>query len=284
MGLTTVLVQFGLVTSAMLAVAIIAIVGPERLGALRRQYRQRLRAAAPYLLMLLFVLGANRIARTVGPELSWIIGWNITGRIYAIEGESVALLQSFATPALTTYFSFVYLYGYAFLLVFPFIAYLAMEETGPLKQLSLAYAFNYAVGLVLYVAFIAYGPRNFMPELVEPLLYTAYPQSQLLTRQVNANTNVFPSLHSSLAITVALLAWRTRDTYRRWYPIAVILSGSIVTATMYLGIHWLIDVVAGGVLAAASVHLARHRSDEKEADATRLSDLTAYLLRRSRTR
>ena len=256
MGILTIAGRAALVTGILLLLGTAAIVGREGLSRARWHFHRRLRMVFPYLVMLAIVLGINEVARTVGPELSWVIGWNITSLIYAIEGDLVGRFQSIASAPLTSYFSFMYLYGYAFLLVFPFVAYFATDDQRPLKKTVIAFVCNYAIGVVAYVLFIAYGPRNFMPETVESLLYATYPQAQLLTREVNVNTNVFPSLHSSLSITVAILAWQTRDIYPRWAVIAPWFALNIVIATMYLGIHWATDVVGGAVLALGSVYLA----------------------------
>lgn len=207
------------------------------------------------------VLGANSVIRDTGLDLSWVIGVNITGVIHAFEGNVVPMIQSVAFPALTTFFSFAYVYGYTFLLVFPFVLYLIHEDSTHLERLVVAYIVNYGVGLVCYVLFVAYGPRNVIPELVDNLLYVHWPQSQLLTGKVNANTNVFPSLHTSLSVTVALLAYRTRDQYPRWVPIAGFLAVTIALSTMYLGIHWATDVGAGILLAALSLSVADSVAD-----------------------
>ncbi|WP_254820930.1 phosphatase PAP2 family protein [Haloglomus halophilum] len=218
--------------------------------------RTRLREAAPYLGFLGGVLAVNKVAREYGPELSWVVGWNITHRIYSIEGTFVAHIQSVATPWLTTYFSAVYLFGYTVLLTFPFLAYLLHPQLRYLKRAAVAFGLNYGLGVVCYTLFVSYGPRNRIPDAVEPLLYAAYPRAQIVTSQVNANTNVFPSLHTSLSVTVALLAWRTRRRYPRWTAIAVPLAASVVVSTMYLGIHWATDVVAGIALGVGSVLVA----------------------------
>ncbi len=196
--------------------------------------------------------------QTVRPDFSWLrfVEWNITWAIYDIEGQFILWLQSYSTPEITAYFSFIYIYGYVFLLVFPVIAYFALSNTRPARELLAAYALNYILGLICYTFIIAYGPRNMMPELVEALLYDTYPQYQHLTRQVNRNTNVFPSLHTSLAATVTFLAYRTRDVYPKWFLVATVLGVSVAISTMYLGIHWVIDVVAGVGLAYISVALA----------------------------
>jgi len=215
----------------------------------------------PHLGLLVGVLVLNRLFRHLGQEISWILNWNITGLIYGAEEELVVAIQSIAAPYLTWYFAFMYLYGYTFVVVFPLLAYWVLEDPRPIRETILAYAVNYGLGLVAYTLFISYGPRNLLPDLVDSLLYSTYPQIQFLTSTVNANTNVFPSLHSSLSVTVLLLAYRTRGVYPGWFLLTIPIVGSIVLATMYLGIHWAIDVLAGALLAVVSVHIAARYHD-----------------------
>jgi membrane-associated phospholipid phosphatase len=280
MGLLDVVALVVAVVVGLHVLGVALVVGPARLRTAPRHVSANLSAVAPTFVVLAAVLALNKLVRAVGVELSWIIGLNITGYIYAVEGTFVATLQSMATPALTAYFGFVYVFGYVFLLTFPVIAYLLHEDPRPLHVLLLAYILNYGLGLLCYVVFVAYGPRNFMPELVESLLFTHWPQSQLLTAQVNVNTNVFPSLHTSLSVTVGLLAYQFRTIYPRWLPVAALLAVSITVSTMYLGIHWLMDVLAGGLLAAGSVVLAaRATSEEESGDRPGVSRVTERLRR-----
>ncbi|WP_246045757.1 phosphatase PAP2 family protein [Halorussus ruber] len=258
-----VLAQVVAVVFGLLGVALPVLVGRERLARLPQAAPERVRGVTPHLGGLGALLVLNSVIRDFGPQFSWVVGWNVTGTIHAIEGSFVAQFQSaLVGPALTAYFSMVYVYGYVFLLVFPLLAYFALDDGGPLRRTIVAYGVNYGLGVVSYLLFIAYGPRNLMPELVDSLLFTTYPKYQLLTSEVNSNTNVFPSLHTSLSVTVALLAAQTRDTYRGWFYVSTLVAGSVVAATMYLGIHWGTDVVAGTALAVLSVWVAdRYVSD-----------------------
>ncbi|GAA0727030.1 membrane-associated phospholipid phosphatase [Halorubrum trapanicum] len=248
----------------MLAVASVAIVGPARLREAWSGLRARLWDARRAVAVLCAVLLASAIGRSSLQSVSELFGLQATALIYGLEGGFVAWVQAtFALPALTAYFSWVYVYGYAFLLAFPVVAYLALPRTATLRRVLVAYALNYAIGLALYTAVFAYGPRNVMPDMVTPLLFTNQPDVMLLATEVNVNTNVFPSLHTSLSVTVGTFAVLTREEYPLWTPVAVPLSLSVVVATMYLGIHWLTDVVAGFALAFGSVALAYRLVDPR---------------------
>ena len=252
---------------AMLTVASVAVIGPGRLSDATDGLRARLWDARRVAAVLGAVLLASGIGRSSLQTVSELFGIQATAFIYGLEGGFVAWIQAtFAVPALTAYFSWVYVYGYAFLLAFPVIAYVALPETTTLRRLLAAYALNYGIGLALYTLVFAYGPRNVLPDMVTPLLFTNQPDVMLLASEVNENTNVFPSLHTSLAVTVGTFAVLSREEYPVWTPAAVWLSLSVVVATMYLGIHWLTDVVAGTALALGSVSLA-HRFVNPRADA-----------------
>lgn len=253
MGLIAVFLEVVAVLVLMLSVSLSVVVGPDQLRAAASNLSSRLRMAGKPIGMLVGVLLINSVVRDVGVGVSWIIGTNITRLIFTIEGMVVATIQSLVPGWLTLYFGYVYVYGYAFLLVFPLLAALLAAERRHLRHTAFAYAINYTVGMCCYLLFIAYGPRNYMPALVDPLLFDMLPRFQLLTSEVNANTNVFPSLHTSLSVTVALLAIRDYETFPMWTPVAVFLAVSIVLSTMVLGIHWATDVVAGALLAVFSV-------------------------------
>ncbi|QLG47342.1 phosphatase PAP2 family protein [Natrinema halophilum] len=255
--LAEVLTQLVAVILILLPISIAVFIGRKRLAQTRSEWRSRLQTAAPVIVVLLIVLLINRVARQTAPDLSREIGIHLTSTFYNIEGEFILIFRTIQTAETTAYFSSIYVYGYTFLLIFPIIAYFTLSDTRIFRRLLTAYALNYAIGLVLYILVIAYGPRNLMPaELMERMLYDTNPQYQYLTREVNTNTNVFPSLHTSLSATVATFAWITRSKFPKWFPVAVILAASVAISTMYLGIHWGIDVTAGLVLAALCVDLS----------------------------
>ncbi|WP_066413921.1 phosphatase PAP2 family protein [Halorubrum aethiopicum] len=256
------------VTLACFALLIPTCIGLDRVRSIaadRDRLRRRLRIAAPYVGGLAVVLLFNKGFLTRIEAFSRRHGLRPTELFYALEGDFVAALQSALPDWGLYYFGPMYVFGYVVVLVFPFVAYLFAANARPLKTLVAAYAVNYAAAIVCYGAVLAYGPRNYHrlpgadPDAarVEAPLLDTFPEVTRLTARVNVETNVFPSLHTALSVTVLLVAVSTHEEFPRWTPVAGLLTGSIVLSTMYLGTHWAIDVVAGAALAAGSVAVAR---------------------------
>ncbi|EMA34103.1 phosphatase PAP2 family protein [Halobiforma nitratireducens] len=255
---TEILGRVAVVIVFLLPISVVALVGRDRLSALRREWRDRLRVSWPIVTVLIAVLLLNRVMRWSARRITDRVGIHMTETFYGLEGEFILVFQSLEAPAVTTYFTLIYVYGYTFMLLFPVVAYFALSDTRPFRRLLAAYALNYAIGLVFYLVVIALGPRNVMPDVLgQTMLYDTSPEYQHLTREVNRATNVFPSLHTSLSATVAVFAYWTRDEYPRWAPVAVVLALSVWISTMYLGLHWAIDVLAGLVLAGVCVGLSQ---------------------------
>lgn len=240
----------------LLVIAIWQVIGFSTLFQALRNWRPRVREAVPVTLALVPVLIVNKLARQDLVTISQEYGFRVGDLFWKIEGEFILLFESVASTPLTQYFSFIYIYGYAFLLIFPVVMYFTLRDSTRLRRLLGAYALNYTIGVTLYVLFHAFGPRQYFGSDVETMLYTFEPSYQLLTREINHYTNVFPSLHTSLSATVMIFAIRSRSQFPAWTPTAIVVAVSVWLATMYLGIHWAIDVLGGLVLALVSVRLS----------------------------
>jgi membrane-associated phospholipid phosphatase len=241
----------------MTMVTSVAVIGVDSLRAARKELRYQLRESGPYIVGLAVIYGLNKLAHEFSDPIAAVIGIEITDTLLAIEGEFVAGLQGLFPDSAVWFFAFAYVFGFAFLLIFPIVAYLLLPTQRHLKELLVAFIINYSAGTVFYTMFIAYGPRNALPNIVAQPMFDTFPEIMVLTSAINTSSNVFPSLHTSLVITVLIFAWYTREEYPRWLSVCAFFTISIVISTMYLGIHWAIDVVAGVILAAASVYLSR---------------------------
>jgi membrane-associated phospholipid phosphatase len=72
-------------------------------------------------------------------------------------------------------------------------------------------------------------------------------------QRLSIGANCFPSMHTSVAFAVMLLALREKSVWFRY--MMVVYSTSIILSTMYMEVHWVIDVLAGLALGYAAVKL-----------------------------
>jgi len=220
------------VTAALLAALFAVCVDDKR----RQRYRHdrdllydRLLAVVPFVAVLAGVLVINKGLQARIVAFSYRYGVDPTPLFYAVEGDTVAWLQGIVPGWATLYFSGMYVFGYAVLLTFPLVAYLFASSTRPLKTLVAAYGINYAVAIVCYAAVRAYGPRTYHERsesaaTVSHGLVDLFPDIVYLTSLVNSQTNVFPSLHTSLSVTVLAVAVTTHAEFPRWTPVAFVLA------------------------------------------------------------
>ncbi|HJV46399.1 MAG TPA: phosphatase PAP2 family protein [Bacillota bacterium] len=66
--------------------------------------------------------------------------------------------------------------------------------------------------------------------------------------------NCFPSMHTSISFAMLLLALREKDPIFKY--LMVLYCSSIIFSTLYLQIHWVLDVVGGMIFAFLVVKLA----------------------------
>lgn len=110
-----------------------------------------------------------------------------------------------------------------------------------------------------YIAVPAIGPR-FLPSIVEaqtrPLtgVWLFEPVRAMLDRAEGITRDCFPSGHTELTLLVLFYA---RRFHRKVFWWLLPLGTGVIVSTVYLRYHYLIDVVAGALLAVAIVMIAK---------------------------
>lgn len=189
---------------------------------------------------LLIRLGASLL---LFMGLAVIFGWLATD---VHEGETLAFDQSFLREINSHSNSFLN----SFFLV-------VTEAGGPVVMSVLTIAlFAYSVykkyryNALLIAA--GFGGATILNYIVKITVERARPE--LWTRLINETTYSFPSGHaassSALAICIVAILWRTKWRIPALI-IAPIIVGLIGFSRMYLGVHYLTDVVAGWMLSIA---------------------------------
>lgn len=152
------------------------------------------------------------------------------------------------TPWLTSYFRWIYANGFTLPVLIPvYRSFLAKDSLKMIRYCLSAHVLQFVLIFPFYLSIT-----------VKEVWYVlSHPDG--MARHLTPDdaavvvVNCFPSMHTSVAFAMLLLAWREKDPLFRWVWTFFCLS--VIYSTLYLEIHWITDVIAGIILATAAVKL-----------------------------
>ncbi|MDG0871698.1 phosphatase PAP2 family protein [Paenibacillus thiaminolyticus] len=195
---------------------------------------------------LILILLVNNFELTV--EKAMAINWDFTSHIHQLEGQFVHSIQKlFHHPLLTQAVAFFYIVVFQSLIVGSIAIYIAKDNLRMARAVCYAVIINYAVAIPFYLFFPVNEVWSYPPAAVEFRMLDVFPSFEENYRQLSGLDNCFPSLHTSISVTVALLASQSGN--RRWAIFTSISALIVIFSIFYLGIHWLTDMIAGTILA-----------------------------------
>ncbi|OBZ19623.1 phosphoesterase PA-phosphatase [Bacillus sp. FJAT-27264] len=207
-----------------------------------------------YKFLLLFVglfgvLALNKYELQIEKKLN--ITSDFTPFVFGLEGHFVQSVQHlFYSPWLTPIIVFFYILMLQAVLAASLGVYLLDNNRMMLYATCYAIILNYAIAIPFYLFFPVNEVWSYAPAGVRFVMLDVFPKFEQEYRPLSGLDNCFPSLHTSISVTMALLAYRSGN--RRWMAITTLSAVVIVFGIFYLGIHWLTDMLGGTVLAILS--------------------------------
>lgn len=209
---------------------------------------------AGFLTLLAFYL----IYKFAGPMWNQVIGWQLKDvhHVYnwnqffnSIPFNDGHFMRYWQPHWLTAYFSWVYMNGFTLSYWICVIRAYFTKDLKKLGRYSLA-------GYLLQVPLILPFYNTILLQEVWFVQGTPDLLNRHLTGMKAFTTawNCFPSMHTSIAFAAILLARREKSKWFRF--VITTYCVSIIVATLYLKVHWVLDVCAGMVFAFLCVKLA----------------------------
>lgn len=182
-------------------------------------------------------------------------------------GDPTHLLASISSPILTEYLQICYMLFY----LLPILHAVELWKTGDLERLDQfirAMTFCYFISYLAYFIMPAVGPRftlhsyenvdNDLPGLIlTPVLRSFVDVGGGIPIGVTdpvsvVNRDCMPSGHTWLTLVNIIMAFRF-GSRSRW--IFLVIGGSLIFATVYLRYHYVVDILAGVLLALITLPL-----------------------------
>tara|TARA_Y100000766_G_scaffold278597_1_gene285568 strand:+ start:336 stop:2264 length:1929 start_codon:yes stop_codon:yes gene_type:complete len=185
-------------------------------------------------------------------------GLDMTPWIYAIEGDLVLHVQQFFEAQwLTVTLTHFYVAGFMFICYVSVFYFAYFDDRWMADRVTLTIAWVYILAVPFYLFFNVRVTGAYIPEM-ETLAYSLNPEISDWFRRIDPFTNCMPSLHIGIPYAVWLCIKRF-DHDERWalYRKIVFVYVLLTAFTIiYLGIHWIIDIAGGMIVAYFAVNLA----------------------------
>jgi membrane-associated phospholipid phosphatase len=184
-------------------------------------------------------------------ERAYGVNYDLTRVLTGWEGTWQASLQAaVGSEWLTAICVFFYVVVFQSVLIASLGIYTARRDKTLFYAFCVALLLNYLIAVPMYW-FIPVNEVWYAKPAVHFLMLDAFPTFERDYRGLSGINNCFPSLHTSISVTLALLA--SKSGVRRWALFAWANAVIIVFSIFYLGIHWFTDMLGGLVLAVLSV-------------------------------
>jgi|GEM_PF-6086787 len=197
--------------------------------------------------LALVVAGIDRFVQWIEvlyePEI-----FHLNDLLASIPFNDLSEYFNYDIPFLLPVIRAVYHYGFFVPFVFLLLRGIAKRDVRSLSMLVFGtFAFHYVVHFPFY--FLTEGHQIwYVKGIMVPLFRTVSPLD-----------HVFPSMHTSMAVTYLLLAWQQPN--KRIRVLYTVFCPMIVFGTFYLQIHWTIDAVAGAIIGIAAFKFAKYATD-----------------------
>lgn len=206
-----------------------------------REWRPAFRQA---LLIWLAVFLFDLMQTALDGGLSRSLRADFTPVLFAFEGDFVARLQSALSFAPLSW-----LLAFAYVILFPALlfgsahAYDRLGDVPRLKMTAYAYGLNYLFCLPFYIFFPVTEPWYSQAGVAPLTDLHVWPWLIDILRPMSGLDNCFPSYHTSLTVSLVLIA--AAGSQRAFARAAAVSGALIVVSTVYLGFHWMLDVLTG---------------------------------------
>ena len=211
-----------------------------------------------HVLILFMIYNAKDGLDEIDRILMASTGLDMTPWIYAIEGDLVLHIQQFFEAQwLTVTLTHFYVAGFMFICYVSVFYFAYFDDRWMADRVTLTIAWVYILAIPFYLFFNVRVTGAYIPEM-ETLGYSLNPEISDWFRRIDPFTNCMPSLHIGIPYAVWLCIKRF-DHDERWalYRKIVFVYVLLTAFTIiYLGIHWIIDIAGGMIVAYFAVNLA----------------------------
>jgi membrane-associated phospholipid phosphatase len=208
----------------------------------------------PFLLIIFGVVALHLFEVNLidQPITEWM-GHDFANNIKSLEGDAVYWFSQHWTPVLVYFFVIMYIVVYPFTLWFSPAYFLITDNKKAMKTLAYGLLLIYIVALPFYLFLPITNVYTYYN--IGSALESVIPSIENFFYTTTTQNNCLPSLHTAITILIAYSASLTKNKKFTYFAYFTMIS--VIISVIYLSIHWITDVITGGLLAVGVIFILR---------------------------
>tara|TARA_B100001105_G_scaffold237103_1_gene213362 strand:- start:4993 stop:6936 length:1944 start_codon:yes stop_codon:yes gene_type:complete len=207
---------------------------------------------------------------------------DLTPYVYAVEGDIVLWVQQASENTLLSIgMTHFYVMGFMTATFASFVFPIYFDDRYMADRVTLSMFFVYILAVPFYLFFNVRVTGDYIP-MMDTIAYDLTPEIHNWFTQIDPFTNGMPSLHIGLPFAI-WLTYELWDEDNRWIifrralVVYIALTGF---AILYLGIHWVLDILGGIIIGGIAVQITAkvHRPIWRFADERLFSRRLAHVI------
>jgi len=208
----------------------------------------------PYLLIIFGVAALHLFeVNIIDKNITEWIGHDFAHNIQSLEGDAVYWFSQHWTPVLVYFFVIIYIAVYPFTLWFSPTYFLITDNKKAMKTLAYGLLLIYIIALPFYLFLPITNVYTYYN--AGSALESVIPSIEKFFYSTTTQNNCLPSLHTAMTILVAYSVSLTGNKKLTYFAYFTMIS--VIISVIYLSIHWITDVITGGLLAVGVIFILR---------------------------
>jgi membrane-associated phospholipid phosphatase len=220
--------------------------------------------------LLFFILILKTIVFILEAPVESIFSMDLTPMIYDFESNSVFWIQkNLYHPWMTVAMIGIYIYAFIFIFVFSFVLFAYLDKFRHASNLILLNFILLLITIPCYffvVVYVPSYPKMFYPGAqslvkgLEPLMYNFSQSINDFIVGTDTFNNCMPSMHIGYPLAILLYMLRRIKGFYKYKIFLFVMLVLITISILYLGIHWILDILGGIAIAWAGLLLTEKYS------------------------
>ncbi len=250
------------VTTAIISISVLIICKPSEVQLNLEQVQKMFKNYWIHIFVGILAILSKFIVDNIDRSLMVKEQLDMTELIFLIEGKSVLFFQETLRHNILDFLlTHFYIIGLMTTTFCTFIFPLYFDDRKMANRVSTSILWSYFLAVPFFLFFNVRVTGDYITEM-ESIAYNLSPEINSWFRTIDTFSNGMPSLHVALPLSayLTLRNWNKKE-WNKFQNFLLVMISLTIFSILYLGIHWILDIIAGFIIAMLAVMISNKTNE-----------------------